>query len=103
MMVGSLPLRRLLSVQHGGNVDVASSSSDAPPPPLEQLESSNNQKRGSTVPSMSFYPIKSFAGVLAMILVVLRTNILFAHSHSANNYKIMSTTLKKDSYGPKTG
>src|SRR5210317_80762 len=96
MMVGSL--RRLLSVQRGGNDNDASSDV----PPLEQLESSNNQKQRSTVPSTSFYPIKSFAGVLAMIVVVLRTNILFA-VHSANNYKIMSTTLKRDSHGPKTG
>jgi hypothetical protein len=46
----------------------------------------------------SFYPIKSFAGVLAMILAILRTNI-----RSTNNYKMRSTTLKIDAYGPKTG
>ncbi len=95
-MVGSLS--RLLRIQRRGNV---ASSYDAPP--LEQLESSYSQKQRSniirsTVPSMlSFYPIKSFAGVLAMIVVVLRTNSFFAV------HKIMSTTLKIDSYGPKTG
>ena len=89
MMVGSLS--RLLRVHRRGSV---ASSSDAPP--LEQLESSNNQKQMSNMPS--FYPIKSFAGVLAMILAILRTNI-----RSTNNYKMRSTTLKIDAYGPKTG
>ena len=98
-MVGSLS--RFLHVRRRGN---AGASSGAPSPPLlqqpksslvmsrggilelEQPESPNGQKQRSakrlTVPSISCYPIKSFASVLIILAVVLHAKSLI---NSANN------------------
>ena len=91
-MVGSLS--RLLRVRRRGNNIGASSGSGEPPLhpsslamsggevlELEQPDSSNNQRPGKRS-LISCYPIKSFAGVLVMLVVVLHANSLI---NSANN------------------
>ncbi len=77
-MVGSLS--RLLRVRRRGNVDSLGV------PSLGHPESSNNQhqrlEKRSSISSISCYPLKLFAGVLIMLMVVLNANSLI---NSANN------------------
>ncbi len=93
-MVGSLS--RLLRVQRRGNVD----SPDAPQ--LHRPESSNIHKQWSamrsTVSPISYYPIKSFSGVLIMLAVVLHANCLI---NSANNSIDENITVTKRIIRPK--